>query len=260
MLVIYADGIGTAQVSADDGRSILRRVAVPLGQKLDARVERVEWPASMARIGGPLSWTDAAHRGVLAIDRMLAENPGEQVVLLGYSGGCKVVHDWLDSRPQHLWRVRAVGLLSDPFRPSGRWQADTPDPGGWGICGQRLGPIPGRTFWSSWHEDVISSCPSDSPLRTLADLSDKIPGSFLYDLRGHLVAGDWQLATYMGMWRRDPLGYLRDLPRRMHVARTGVEGYLNSAHTLAYTRGDPSLADRLAGSIAWGLGHREADA
>lgn len=266
MLVIYADGIGTAHLADDDGRSILLAVVRRLVERLreqgkDVLPLRVKWPASMATVGGPLSWGQAAKIGVDNLDRIMRENPGRSVVLLGYSGGCKVIHDWLDSKPRfELERVKAVGLLSDPFRPSTRWQDGTPNPGGYGIAGARLGPVGGRTFWTSFREDIISSCPADSPLRTVADLSDKIPGSFLDDLGRHLREGDWQLANYMRLWRKDPLAYIRSFAPRMAAARAGVKGYLGSAHTFAYTRefatpdkpGDRrSLAFRLADAIAY---------
>ena len=254
MLIAYADGIGTAHLTDDDGRSILQHVVRRLAAKTGARPVRVEWPASMAGIGGRMSWATAAHRGVLYLDRIADDYPLEQLILLGYSGGCRVVHDWLSSRPQHHHRVAAVGLMSDPYRPATRWQHGLPDPGGYGIAGHRLGPVPGRTFWTSAPGDAISSCAPDSPLRTAADLSDRIPGALLSDLSGHLKRGDWQLATYMGMWRRDPLAYLRGLGPRLHQARLDIEGYLTGAHTLAYTRpheGGDSLAHRLAATIAW---------
>lgn len=256
MLIVYADGIGTAQLTDDDGRSILQHVVRPLAAKTGARPVRIEWPASMAGIGGRESWTNAAHRGLLALDRIVDDYPGERVILLGYSGGCRVVHDWLDTRPEMEHRVAAVGLLSDPYRPARRWQYGLPDPGGWGIAGQRYGRYPGRTFWTSAPGDAISSCPADSPLRTAADLSGQIPGALLADLSGHLRHGDWQLATHMGLWRRDPLAYLRGLGPRLHQARLDIEGYLTGAHTLAYTRphnGGASLADRLANTIAWAV-------
>lgn len=256
MLIAFADGIGTAQLTDDDGRSILQHVVKPLAAKTGARPVRVEWPASMAGIGGNQSWTNAAHRGVLHLDKIVAAHPAEKLILLGYSGGCRVVHDWIDSRPQQRHRIAAVGLMSDPYRPATRWQHGLPDPGGYGIAGHRLGPVAGRTYWTSAPGDAISSCPPDSPLRTAADLSDQIPGSLLADLSGHLRRGDWQLATYMGLWRRDPLAYLRGLGPRLHQARLDVEGYLTGAHTLAYTRphdGGQSLAHRLAATIAWAV-------
>lgn len=255
MLIVHADGIGTARLDDDDGRSILQHVVRPLAAKTGARPVRIDWPASLAGMGGNLSWAVASHHGVLALDRIVADHPGEQIILLGYSGGCRVVHDWIDTRPKARHQVAAVGLMSDPYRPAGRWQHGLPDPGGSGICGERLGPLPGRTFWTSAPGDAISSCPTDSPLRTAADLSDRIPGGLLTDLSGHLRLGDWQLATHMGMWRRDPLGYLRGLGPRLHQARLDVEGYLTGKHTLAYTRphAGPSLAHRLADSIAWAV-------
>lgn len=239
MLIVYADGIGTARLAPDDGRSILMSVVRRLVTRLreqgkEVTPVRVEWPASMAGIGGNLPWDKAAAVGVADLNRIVRAHPGEQVILLGYSGGCKVIHDWLDSRP--LENVAAVGLLSDPFRPADAWQSGTLNPHGSGICGGQQGPIPDRTYWTSYWEDVISSCPDDSPLRTFADLSDQIPGGFLDDFGGHLRLSNWQLANYIKLWKRDPLGYLFGLGRRMDLARRGVEGYLTGAHTTAYTR------------------------
>ena len=254
MLVLYADGIGTGGLSDGDDRSILGVMAADVARRVGGEAVRVPWPASMAGVGGPLSWERATAIGVDALDELANSAPGVPLVLLGYSGGCRVIHDWLDSRDYQLGRVKAVGMLSDPFRPRGRWQAGTDDPGGWGICGERLGPLPGRTFWTSAAGDVISSCVADSPLRTFADLSDKVPGSLLADLRGHLTRGDWQLAAKMRLWRRDPLGYLRGLGARLDRARSDVRGYLTGAHTSAYAEpfeGGPSLRTRLAGTVAW---------
>lgn len=264
--IIWADGIGTAKLDPRDADSVLLDVVLELTTDLAERGHqsfdyKVPWKASMATIGGSTSWHNAAHGGVLAIDDLvLGLHVDTQVILLGYSGGCKVIHDWLDSRPQHLWRVAAVGYVSDPFRPPNRFQSGTPNPGGYGICGSKLGPLPAKTFWTSFADDVISSCPEDSPLRTPADLSDKIPGSLLDDLGEHLRLGDFQLANYIKLWRRDPLAYLVGLPGRMRVARQGVMNYLGSAHTLAYTRpfvshikpeDDRPLTMRLAATIAY---------
>lgn len=258
MRILYADGIGSARFSPNTGNSILEVTATRLSAALGAPMERVEWPASMAGVGGPMSWEEASRIGVEYIDDALARS-AEPVVLLGYSGGCKVVHDWMDQAGLRISRVAAVGFVSDPFRPKGKGQYGTPDVPGFGICGPRTGPIPDRTFWAAWPGDVITDCPGDSPLRTLADLSDRIPGGFLDDLGNHLHLNSWQLANYMQMWRRDPLGYLFGLGERIDEARRGIEGYLGSAHTLAYTHpwgppeDDRSYAVRLADSIAWAV-------
>ena len=259
MLIVFCDGIGTGSIPPEDERSILRTAALHLADKQGCDAIRVEWPASIAPIGGSHSWNDAAKIGVADIDRILRENPGEPAVLMGYSGGCKVVHDWLDTRPQQLDRIAAVGLMSDPFRPKGKRQHGTPMPSGRGILKPRPGPMPGRTFWSAWPGDVITDCPENSPLRTVADLSKNTPGGVLDDLGDHLHLGKWQLANYMKMWRRDPLGYLFGLGERIAVAREGIHGYLNGEHTLAYTRpwgpddDRRSYAHRLADTIAWAL-------
>lgn len=258
MLIASADGIGTARLDDDDGRSILNHVVKPLAVKTGAKPVRIQWPASMASMGGNTSWNNAAHAGVLDLDRILHEHPDQRVILLGYSGGCKVIHDWLDTRPAQRHRVAAVGLMSDPYRPHEREQHGTAHLDGWGVCGQRLGPLPNKTLWTSAARDLISDAPSDSPWRTVADLSDKIPGAFVTDLTVHLREGDWQLAFHMGLWRKDPLAYLRGLGPRMDRARRDGEGYLTGAHTLAYTRPHhtpdgktSSLAHRLAASLAW---------
>lgn len=261
MLIVTADGIGTAGILPDDTRSIIGHVAGRLAQKTARhQVVPVHWPAAMAGIGGRTSWSVSAHIGVLSLDRIADEHADQELVLLGYSGGNRVIHDWLDTRPGMLERVVAVGLMSDPYRPAGRWQSGLVDPGGSGICGERLGPIPDRTFWTSAPGDVISSCPQDSPLRTAADVADQLPGAMLADLSGHLRRGDWQLANAMQLWRRDPLAYLRGLGPRLDRARRDIEGYLLGLHTTAYTRAHrtpdgrgESLAHRLADSIAWSL-------
>ena len=241
--IIWADGIGTRELDPRDEGSVLLDVVMELiasfrEHGFDSVADtKVQWDASMAMVGGNTSWNNAAHKGVINLDGIVNHlAPDTRIILLGYSGGCKVIHDWLDTRWGSLNRIAAVGYLSDPFRPAHAWQAGTPDPGGWGICGSRPNQISDKTFWTSFHEDVISSCPADSPLRTLADLSDKIPGSFIEDFIHHVQLGNWQLATYIGMWRKDPLGYFRSLPARMDLARRGVEKYLTGAHTKAYTR------------------------
>lgn len=262
MLIAYADGIGSNAIPAADALSVLWRSVEHLAALQGAEPIRIEWPASIGPVGGPASWTEATRQGLSALDEIATRRPREPIVLMGYSGGCRVVHDWLDARPLQRDRVAAVGLISDPYRPKGKHQHGTPLPPGRGILEPRPGPVPGRTFWSAWVGDVVTDCPDDSPLRTPADLSKNTPGGVLGDLGRHLALGDWQLANYMKMWRRDPLGYLRDLPGRMEEARRGVEGYLETDHTLAYTRpwGPPqdrrSYAVRLADTLNYGLGVR----
>lgn len=266
-LVIYFDGIGTSKIpdSADDGRSILRPVAQAVADSLGGEVLRAEWSASMAGLG-PDDWRTSSEQAIASLERILAEHPSRDVVLLAYSGGNLPLHDWLDRNAGKpvLDRVKAVGFMSDPFRPRDKYQFDTPRPGGYGVCGQRHTPIDDRAFWSTVAGDVISDAPHDTPLRTLADISDAMPGRFLYDLSGHLGRGDLQLAWQLGVLRRNPLAWLRGLGPRLDRARREVEGYLGGQHTTMYhrplvtrrqddTEDRRTPAQRLAGTVAWAV-------
>lgn len=261
--VVYADGIGTAKLGTDDGDSILRQVVNPLVASLTSHGHqvpaiKVTWPASMAGVGGTQSWDQAARVGVEDLDRIIAAHPDMRFILLGYSGGCKVIHDWLDRNQESLDHVLAVGLMSDPFRPLGKQQDNLPTQG-WGVCGQRKGPIPGRTFWTTFPGDVISDATWDAVLRTLADISHVLPGAFLWELRTHIERGDLQLAWQIGVFRRDPLAWLRGIGPRLERARRDVHGYLTGAHTSAYVNpfmDGPSLADRLAATLSWAARRR----
>lgn len=262
MLIAHCDGIGTARLTDDDGRSILQHVVKPLAAKTGARPVRVKWPASLATVGGPMSWTVAAHHGVLELDKIAADYPDERIILVAYSGGCRVVHDWLDTRPHEHDRVAAVGFMSDPFRPYGRQQHGTPHVGGWGVCGQRTGPLPDRSLWTTHPDDVISNARPDALLRTFADLSDKIPGGLLADLAGHHHRGDWQLLWQLGVLRTNPLAWFGTLGPRLDQARRDIEGYLGGKHTRGYTEpfatpdgSTHPLAYRLAASLAWLVKH-----
>jgi pimeloyl-ACP methyl ester carboxylesterase len=264
MIIAYADGIGTGRHGFQDGDSILfrviERIIVRLSPTRKIRALKIIWPASMATVGGPLSWPDSARVGVEALDTLLRENPGEKFILVGYSGGCRVIHDWLDSRPEQLSRIAAVGLMSDPYRPKQRRQSGFPEPAGWGICGQRLGPIPDRTFWTTVPGDVISDAKGDALLRNPGDVANALPGSFLWELRDVIKRGDWQLAWQLEVFKRDPLAWFMGLGARLEQARWDVDGYLKGVHTTKYIEsinGGPSLAVLLANTIAWAVEDRE---
>lgn len=261
MLIIYADGIGSSVPGFTDGQSILYKVAERL-LELDpsSHATRVQWPASMATVGGKYSWKDASGIGYADVNRILFENPDEKVILLGYSGGCRVVHEWMEYNPDKLDRIAAVGLLSDPYRPRDRKQAELLETSGWGICGEKLGPIPDRTFWTAVQADVITDATDDSILRTAADASGVMPGQFLGELRNHIKDGDLQLAWQLGVFQTNPLKWLLNFGIRLHEARIDIQGYLNGRHTDDYIKpyaGGASLATRLANSINWHVNHNE---
>lgn len=260
MHIVYADGIGSNVPGLLDSHSIQYKVVERLLQhKPTFKATRLKWPASMVGIGGDLSWTEASKLGVEGINRIIDDDPERSYILLGYSGGCRVVHEWMEQNPLRLDKIAAVGLMSDPFRPKDSQQNKMPKTSGWGICGQKPGPIPRHTFWSAYPGDVITDALPDAILRTAADASDVMPGQFLWDLRRHLEKGDLQLAWQIGVIKRDPLAYFRGLGPRLHQARIDLRGYLrDGVHTKAYV--DPfdkglSPAYRLADTINWHIDH-----
>lgn len=260
MHIIYADGIGTGQAGFQDGQSILYKVVERLLQhKPTFTATRLRWPASMVTIGGSYSWTDASRIGVAGINDIIDTDPEREYILLGYSGGCRVVHEWLEQNPQRLNKIAAVGFMSDPFRPYGKQQKGLPSLDGWGICGQKTGPIPKHTFWVAVPGDAITDAAPDAILRTPADVSDVLPGQFLWDLRSHVEKGDLQLAWQLKVFRTDPLGWFRALGPRLHQARLDIRGYLRTGrHTTAYVTpydNEGTPAERLADTINWHLDH-----
>ena len=260
MHIIYADGIGSGNPNLHPSQSILYAVVERIKHhKPSFKVTRLKWPASMVGIGGDLSWTDATKLGVEGINAIIDSDPERSYILLGYSGGCRVVHEWMEQNPPRLDKIAAVGLMSDPFRPHKAQQNKMPDTRGWGICGQKTGPLPKHTFWVAYPGDVITDALPDALLRTPADVSDVMPGQFLWDLRTHLDKGDLQLAWQIGVIKRDPLAYFRSLGPRLHQARIDLRGYLREGvHTKAYTDpydGGLSPAYRLADTIVWHINH-----
>lgn len=260
MHIIYADGIGSNVQGAGTEHSILYRVVSRLQSlKPSYTVSKVSWPASMATVGGNLSWTESSKIGVEAINEIVDKKPERSFILLGYSGGCRVVHEWMEKNPHRLDRIAAVGLMSDPFRPKNKQQFGMTDTEGWGVCGQKAGPIPKRTFWVSAPGDVISDALPDSILRTPADLSDVMPGQFLWDLRRHLEKNNLQLAWKIAAFHKNPLAWFMGLGPRLHQARIDIHGYLNGRHTTSYIvpyAGGYTPAQRLANTIVWSIDHR----
>jgi len=251
MRIIYADGIGSSDVT--DSQSIIYAIVERLIELNPSWMgSRVIWPASMAAVGGTKSWTKSSAIGVAYINEIVDEIPDEDLILLGYSGGNRVIHEWLESHSSKLDRVSAVGLMSDPWRPQGRNLSVLPRSENWGICGQNPGPISDRTFWVSVIGDVISDAKPDALLRTAADASDVMPGQFIGDLANHIRIGNLQLMWELKLFFRKPLVHLSTLEARLNQVRTDVDGYFNGKHTTAYINpydGGSSLAYRLADAI-----------
>lgn len=259
MRIYCLDGIGTK--GRVDG-SVLAHCADHLGAKLGITPEWVPWHAAMLGVGGGGSWEENAAAGVDLLQRRVASH-SEPVVLLAFSGGNKVVHDWLGQNPEYHHRVAAVGLMSDPWRPASRWQHGTADPRPrYGIMGQSLGPVSDRTFWTTAVDDAISSAWPDALLRYVADVSMESMDDLIRKAIHLGSLGQFQLAWQSGIVLREPLTWFLGLGGRIGQLAADVRGYMSGGHTNAYTRpyktGDDtrSLAVRLADTIHYGLGAR----
>lgn len=262
MHIIYVDGIGSNQAGVKPEDSVLYDVVERLAVlNKEYKPDRLLWPASMATVGGNKSWNESTNIAKNNINKAVSQTNGQTFILLGYSGGCRPVREWLEDNAddkQLLDRVVAVGQLSDPFRPRDRHQVELPPTEGWGICGERYGPIPDRTYWTTNPGDMISDASPDSLLRTPADASDVMPGQFVGDLYCHLSKGDLQLANQLKVFRTNPMKWLFNLGPRLDRARVDIEGYLGGQHTTAYQKpyaGGGSLAHRLANTINWKATH-----
>ena len=254
MRILVLDGIGSHNRTS----GVVDHAVQRLAEKLDCGATWVNWKAAMAGVGGAGSWAENSRQGVkLMIDEF--DKSSDDFVLIAYSGGNRVVHEFLDECPHLHERVLAVGLMSDPWRPKDRWQSGTAKPIGYGIMGEDYGPIADRTFWTSAHADVISAAWPDALMRYAADISPGDPDEFVATAirMGHL--GQFQLAWQLGVIQREPLRWFFGLGGRIGQLGADAHGYLTGAHTNAYINpyrvgeDDRSLAVRLADSIAWRL-------
>ena len=253
--VICFDGVGT------NGRvegSVLAPCADRLATKINADTHWIPWGGStMLNMGGGGTWKDNSAAGVRALTEWMDQHPGHQIVLMSFSGGSKPAHDFLIKHPRYHHRVLGAGFLSDPWRPSDRYQHGLPKPTGWGVCGERYTPISDRAWWTTVPGDAIPNAPADSLLRYFADVSDGHPDQMITNAITAFQKGRFQLAAHLQL----PLiERIIGLGPRIRDASDAVWRYLNGWHTNHYLGpvdsggGDHrSLADRLADSVAWGV-------
>ncbi|WP_067532126.1 cutinase family protein [Nocardia crassostreae] len=127
----------------------------------------VPYPADYGR-AMPYAESSAAGKAALLV--AIAASPNH-VVLDGYSQGAAIAGDIAAEIGCGVWpelEVAACALIADPLRPAG--QSVGPDPGGYGIAGQRwIANIP--VFWSAAPGDPITALPAGNALRLVADLS-----------------------------------------------------------------------------------------
>jgi hypothetical protein len=169
----------------------------------------VDYPASIGPInpqGGVdgCSEQQSIDRGLVALAAAIRKSPNP-VGLLGYSLGAEVVTRFLEAQQRGDYPDCAVVWAANIANPLRR-QGDSIDPGqvGFGINGQR-GPWPDHvfTFEVANPADGITSCPADSPLRTLADAASAFSfaalGGWSLDLAARIRRNRWQPDSF-GWW------------------------------------------------------------
>lgn len=254
MRIIIADGIDTSHEHSEVSRQAARTLARWTGSE----PEWVDWPAAMVGVGGAGSWVENAEIGLADLrDKLSADDDG--LILISYSGGNRIVHDLVNQAAAAgdtvlLDRLRAIGFVSDPWRPAGQRTPGTPDPGGYGLCGEDFGPIPERSVWCAAEGDASTAALPDAMLRTAADIGthmdEKRLSGALDGIRTRLAAESFQL---QGLYDGNPVRWLRDLFDRGAQLRGDVDRYYNGWHTDHYTRpfdGGPSLVERMCAELA----------
>ena len=260
VLVLVMDGIGTASTPTNTSGVLDDAVDVVMNGLNEATRRLVVWPASYGPVGGGQSWSQSADIGVAEAENIIANHPDHDIVIMAYSGGNLIAKRLLERRPDLHSRVVAMGRLSDPWRPRQRWQNGTPDPGGWGVCGEEMGPIPDRTYWTSapaiWRwlnppkrrnnrdlpaltlADPISSASEKSLLRPFADGTDYLgnnPKAFFEDVRNVTEKNNAQILLELTKLRQNPFAYIFSLGPRIDVTVQEIFAYLfHGQHTTAY--------------------------
>ncbi|WP_333619447.1 hypothetical protein [Dietzia sp.] len=254
MRILIADGIDTAAEQS----GVTVQAARTLSRLTGASAEWVDWPAAMVGVGGSGSWVENAAQGLGDLRRRISLDDGG-LILISYSGGNRIVHDLLNQAATSgdaalLARVRAVGFVSDPWRPRGEFVPDTVDPGGWGLCGEDHGPIPERSVWCAAEGDAATAAEPDAMLRTAADIGTnmdekRLRGAF-EGVRRHLSEESFQL---QGLYDGNPVRWLRELFDRGLQLRGDVDRYYGGWHTEHYTRPyahGHSLVERMCARLA----------
>ena len=254
MKIHVLDGAGSANRTS----GIIDHTVERLKKQLDiSEAKWINYPAAMMGVGGDQTWEESSREGVrLLMEEMLSHT--EDVILLSYSAGNKPLHDFLEMFPEFHGRIKAVGFMSDPWRPRDRFQSGTPRPIGWGIKGERVGPLGNRSFWTSVYNDAISAAYPDALIRYMADVTEGAPDEIIIKAINLGKLSDFQLSWQIGIIQRNPIAWFVGLGGRIGQLSADVRGYLTGAHTNDYIKPfktpdgkTDSLAVRLADTIAW---------
>lgn len=251
LIALILDGAG----SSGGTSRVIDPCAERLRWKTGCKATWVDWDASLLGVGGRLPWPEASRRAVMRVAQMVRDTD-DDIILLGYSAGCRPVREFLDSHPELHDRIVAVGLMADAWQPASRQQHGVPNPSGYGIMGSDFGPIRDRTFWVASPGDPIPRCARDSLLRYATASADAVPGQLLATFADKAYKGRLQLIPFLGL---PPWEWFTGLAPRIERSIREAEGYLTRGrHTAGYTEpfrtndGDArSLAHRLADTIAY---------
>ncbi|MFE2956572.1 PE-PPE domain-containing protein [Nocardia tengchongensis] len=194
----------------------------------------------------PFSCTEqqSISQGVAALVKAIHATPN-RVGILGYSLGAEVVTRFLEAKARGEYpdcEVEWAATIANPMRREG--DSIDPNPVGFGISGQHATWPDEIPTWEVAHPaDGITSCPPDSPLRTLADTVSAFGfadmGGWTADLAERIRRNRWQ-AVQFGSWTH-PLR----IWELWSQAAALMQGYLTGgAHTTAYLAG--GYCDRLA--------------
>lgn len=253
-IAYFLDGAGTKGKRSP----VLGAVAARLRWKLNCRTEWLDWEASLMGVGGTSPWPVASHLAVLALAEKIRESTDE-VILVGFSAGCRPVREFLEQHAELRGRVVAVGMVADPWQPRRRQQHGIVDGPGWGIMGERLTPLPGRTLYVGHPNDPIPRAAGDSLLRYITAASDVVPGQFIREFVHHAHRGRLQLIPFLGLPLHE---WFVGLGPRIQRSIAEAQSYLGDGHTGVYIdeyvtrdahgrQDGRCLAHRLADSIAW---------
>lgn len=252
MRILTLDGIMTNQIGTTD---VMKGVVDEFAKNVpEAQHVVIPYPAAMMGVGGPESWERSTEVGLHNLVEAVKKSD-DDLVLVGYSGGCKPLHEFLSRFPQYHDRIKAVGFVSDPWRPAKQWQHGTPNPLGFGIMGQDAGPIPDRTYWTSAKGDPISGAKPDSLLRYMADVCEgeihQVPGAFLTLAQ----TGRFQIPAFLKLPIHE---WFFGLGPRIVNAVQESHSYLNGGHDAAYVipfltndKETKSLSARLGYTLAF---------
>lgn len=156
------------------------------------------------------------------------ERSDEPTIIAGYSAGAAGAGNYVAANPlpDH---VKAVILVADPLRPGGSI---------YGIAGSRPVNIDVPVIWVSNPADVICSCPRNSLLRIIADLTPRMslgdPQAWSEDVLSTFTSPRKRnrLVRLAGLSWWEPMATLRHLRTAEHEAM----GYLGvgqpSTHTV----------------------------